>query len=252
MKTEISTSRSGVYLKLGNLNKDYDNLSVLKNINLDVAPGEFIAIVGRSGCGKSTLLRAIAGLEKPTRGEVLIDGKPLQNIYPEARVMFQDGKLLPWKRVLENVGLGLRGNWQNKATWALEQVGLADRSKEWISKLSGGQKQRVALARALASDPRLLVLDEPLSALDALTRIEMQSLIERLWHQQKFTALLVTHDVEEAVTLADRIILLEAGCITLNLPVKLARPRPRGKIEFVEYVDKILGRLIPDYHSNTL
>jgi sulfonate transport system ATP-binding protein len=143
--------------------------------------------------------------------------------------MFQEARLLPWKSVLDNVGLGLPGDWRPVAQAALAEVGLADRADDWPAILSGGQRQRVALARALVHSPRLLLLDEPLGALDALTRIEMQGLIERLWHEQGFTALLVTHDVAEAVALADRVVLIENGAITLDLPIPLPRPRARGE-----------------------
>jgi len=135
--------------------------------------------------------------------------------------MFQDARLLPWKRVIDNVGLGLSGDWRPRAEQALAEVGLAERANEWPAALSGGQKQRVALARALIHQPRLLLLDEPLGALDALTRIEMQQLIERLWLQHGFTVLLVTHDVSEAVAMADRVILIEDGAIGLDLAVDL-------------------------------
>jgi sulfonate transport system ATP-binding protein len=234
----------GVDLKILELSKAFGKQKVLQQLDLELAPGEFVAIVGRSGCGKSTLLRLIAGLETPTSGGVLIDGEPFKKLNQSARMMFQDERLLLWKRVLENVGLGLRGNWQPQAMWALEQVGLADRAHDWIAQLSGGQRQRVALARALVSQPRLLLLDEPLGALDALTRIEMQHLIEHLWQSQQFTTLLITHDVEEAVTLADRVVLLEAGRVELDLPVPLPRPRHRGDAMFAALVERILERVL--------
>ncbi|MGL5877986.1 MAG: ATP-binding cassette domain-containing protein, partial [Xenococcaceae cyanobacterium] len=236
----MTMTDKGVDLKILELSKAFGNKKILQQLDLELAPGEFVAIVGRSGCGKSTLLRLIAGLETSTSGGVLIDGEPFKKLNQSARMMFQDERLLLWKRVLENVGLGLRGNWQPQAMWALEQVGLADRAHDWIAQLSGGQRQRVALARALVSQPRLLLLDEPLGALDALTRIEMQHLIEHLWQSQQFTTLLITHDVEEAVTLADRVVLLEAGRVELDIPVPLPRPRHRGDAMFAALVERIL------------
>ena len=158
--------------------------------------------------------------------------------------MFQDARLLPWKRVIDNVGLGLSGDWRQKARDALEAVGLADRAGEWPAALSGGQKQRVALARALIHQPRLLLLDEPLGALDALTRIEMQQLIERLWQRHGFTVLLVTHDVSEAVAIADRVILIEDGRVGLDLPVELARPRHRGSARLAALEAQVLDRVL--------
>ena len=238
------TSLRGTDLKVLSLSKFFGTKPILQDLNLNVAPGEFVAIVGRSGCGKSTLLRLIAGLESPSQGEILLDDQPLKRLNTSARVMFQDSRLLIWKRVLENVGLGLRGNWKPRAIWALEQVGLADRAQDWIAVLSGGQRQRVALARALVTEPRLLLLDEPLGALDALTRIEMQRLIESLWQAQQFTALLVTHDVEEAVTLADRVVLIDAGQIALDVRVDLPRPRQRSNVAFAAIVESILGRVL--------
>lgn len=234
----------GSHLNIMDLGKTFTQRPVLQDLNLTINGGEFVAIVGRSGCGKSTFLRLIAGLEQPTCGGIVIDGEPVRQINPAVRMMFQDSRLLLWKRVAENVGLGLRGNWQLKATWALQQVGLAERAEEWIAVLSGGQRQRVALARALVSQPRLLLLDEPLGALDALTRIEMQQLIETLWQEQQFTTLLITHDVEEAVILADRVVLLEEGKITLDLPILLPRPRNRGDGEFATLVQNILERVL--------
>lgn len=234
----------GADLKVLDLSKTFGKQQVLQDLNLEVASGEFVAIVGRSGSGKSTLLRLVAGLERPTKGGILIDGEPLRQVNQSARVMFQDARLLLWRRVLENVGLGLRHNWQAKAEWALLQVGLADRAGEWPAVLSGGQRQRVALARALVSEPRLLLLDEPLGALDALTRIEMQRLIENLWQEQKFTALLITHDVEEAVALADRVVLIEAGRVAMDMPIALSRPRHRADAACAALVEHILERVL--------
>ncbi|WP_013321226.1 ATP-binding cassette domain-containing protein [Gloeothece verrucosa] len=234
----------GADLKVLGLSKVFGTQTVLRDLDLEVSPGEFVAIVGRSGCGKSTLLRLIAGLEPPTKGGILIDGKPLRQLNSVARIMFQDARLLPWKPVLENVGLGLRGNWKPRAMEALKQVGLADRAPDWVSVLSGGQRQRVALARALVSEPRLLLLDEPLGALDALTRVEMQQLIEKLWNEQHFTTLLITHDVEEAVMLGDRVVLLEAGQVKMDLSISLARPRHRSDPIFVTLVEHILAQVL--------
>ncbi|MDI3257899.1 MAG: ATP-binding cassette domain-containing protein, partial [Kyrpidia sp.] len=210
---ELRADVRGIHLMVRGLKKDFGEHRVLRGVDLEVRPGEFLAVIGRSGGGKSTLLRLIAGLETPTSGELYIDGKPVRGLNVEARIMFQDARLLPWKRVIDNVGIGLKGDRRAKAERALAQVGLEDRGKEWPGVLSGGQKQRVALARALATEPRLLLLDEPLGALDALTRIEMQRLIEEIWREQRITVLLITHDVEEAVALADRVVLIEEGLI---------------------------------------
>ncbi|MFB2646340.1 ATP-binding cassette domain-containing protein [Raphidiopsis sp. BLCC-F218] len=240
----------GMKLNLEGLSKSFGTKKVLKNVDLEVRPGEFVAIVGRSGCGKSTMLRLIAGLEETTDGSVLLNNKHTeQRINPSIRMMFQDARLLPWQRVLTNVELGLLGSnsqvyTKQTALQILREVGLEDRSHEWPSVLSGGQRQRVALARALASKPSLLLLDEPLGALDALTRIEMQQLIERLWQEQGFTALLITHDVEEAVVLADRVVLIENGSIALDEKISLLRPRTRGDAEFARTVEKILNRVM--------
>ena len=240
-----AATQQGTQLKIWDLTKTFGKSTVLKAVNLEIAPGESVAIVGRSGCGKSTLLRLIAGLETPSTGGVLIDGEPLRKLKrTTVRVMFQDARLLPWKHVIENVGLGLQHDWRSQAEWALEQVGLEERSGEWPSVLSGGQRQRVALARALVSQPRLLLLDEPLGALDALTRIEMQRLIEHLWQEQRFTSLLVTHDVEEAIALADRVLLIEEGHVGLDLPVTLPRPRQRASVEFAQLKEAVLERVM--------
>lgn len=236
----------GCQLETQALCKRFGAKQVLHTIDLKLEPGLFVAIVGRSGCGKSTLLRLLSGLEAASSGQVLVNQQRLHGLNREARIMFQDGRLLPWKTVLENVGLGVRGNWRRHAQELLLQVGLQDRPNDWISQLSGGQRQRVALAKALITRPRLMLLDEPLGALDALTRIEMQQLIENLWFEEKFTAILVTHDVEEAVTLADRILVLEEGRIARDFRNDLPRPRRRDDAGFasltVEILDVILQR----------
>jgi len=235
-------SDSGIALNLQAIAKQYGERTVLHDINLEIRPGEFVAIVGRSGCGKSTLLRLVAGLETHQAGTILYDGTAEDRRH-DTRIMFQDARLLPWKRVIDNVLLGLGPDAFPLAQSVLNEVGLADRAHDWPARLSGGQRQRVALARALAHQPRLLLLDEPLGALDALTRIEMHALIERLWREHGFTALLVTHDVAEAVALADRIVLIDEGRISLNLPVALPRPRERGK-EFAELEEHVLQQVL--------
>ena len=233
-------TRHGVPLSLRGLSKHYGGRTVLDAVDLEIAPGEFVAVVGRSGCGKSTLLRAIAGLERPDGGQLRIGSGGSQ---PEVRMMFQDARLLPWKTVLQNVALGLADG-EERARAALASVGLAERAGDWPAVLSGGQRQRVALARALVHEPQLLLLDEPLGALDALTRIEMQQLIETLWTRRGFTAVLVTHDVQEAVVLADRILLIQEGRLALDQEVALPRPRARGSVDFGSLEQKVLDRVL--------
>jgi len=234
----------GTHLIAQGIKKSFTTKSVLRGIDLEADRGEFIAIVGKSGCGKSTLLRLLAGLDTPDTGIICIDGKPLQGQNTIARVMFQDARLLPWKKVLSNVGLGMKGDWKPRAREALEHVGLLDRENEWPAVLSGGERQRVALARALITRPQLLFLDEPLGALDALTRIEMQQLLENLWLEHGFTALLITHDVDEAIALADRVILIEDGVLALDMTIDLPRPRQRGSAEFAALKGRILNRVM--------
>jgi sulfonate transport system ATP-binding protein len=222
--------------------------TVLENFDVEVSAGEFVAIVGRSGCGKSTLLRSVAGLEKPQSGTIIV-GDPADyvtrtNGKPDVRVMFQDSRLLPWRQILPNVMLGLDPALIPQARKVLAQVGLAERADDWPATLSGGQRQRVALARALVHDPNLLLLDEPLGSLDALTRIEMQQLIEDVWRSRGFTAMLVTHDVAEAISLADRVILIEGGRVALDEIVNLPRPRTRGSARFAALEERILGRVL--------
>ncbi len=230
----------GVSLSLRGVGKSYAGRPVLSGIDLQLLPGEFVAVIGRSGCGKSTLLRAIAGLEKLDAGSIRIGESGRST---SMRMMFQEARLLPWKSVLDNVSLGLSGA-DERALAALATVGLQDRAGDWPTVLSGGQRQRVALARALVHEPQLLLLDEPLGALDALTRIEMQQLIEKLWLERGFNAVLVTHDVQEALALADRVLLIENGRLGLDLKIDLARGQRRGTAAFAELERQILARVL--------
>ena len=244
MTHSVTTTLRGESLSVQGLSKSFGAREVLRNTQLNVEPGQFIAIVGRSGCGKSTLLRLIAGLDNATAGRIELDGQAMSGLSDNTRIMFQEARLLPWKRVIDNVALGLPPERRPDALKVLAQVGLEDRANDWPARLSGGQRQRVSLARALVHNPRLLLLDEPLGALDALTRVEMHRLIEDLWQANGFTALLVTHDVQEAVALADRVILIEDGRIALNEPIALARPRSQGDPAFAALEKRILDRVL--------
>ncbi|QEL16340.1 ABC transporter ATP-binding protein [Limnoglobus roseus] len=240
----MSFAAGGVSVEAVGVRRAFGPHVVLDRLNLRVAAGEFVAIVGRSGSGKSTLLRLLAGLDQPTAGEVRIDGRPLAGLSPRTRVLFQDGRLLPWLRVGENVALGLDDRRRENAARLLERVGLATRAADYPGVLSGGQRQRVALARALAAEPGFLLFDEPLGSLDALTRVEMQRLVEELWRERPFTGVLITHDVAEAVTLADRVLLLEGGGIRAEWPVPFPRPRATGSPDFARLVEGVLGRVL--------
>jgi sulfonate transport system ATP-binding protein len=241
-------SSDGSAVRLRGVTKAFGSQTVLQGIDLDIGAGQFVAIVGRSGCGKSTLLRLLAGLDQPTGGTIEIDGLS-RDWRNQVRLMFQEPRLLPWQRVEANVEVGLShapagSDRRRQAMAALAQVGLSGREDEWPAILSGGQKQRVALARALVSHPRILAFDEPLGALDALTRIEMQALIEQVWEDKGFTAIVVTHDVSEAVALADRILLLDAGRVAMDVTVDLPRPRRRGDPAAAAIEGRILDRLL--------
>ena len=238
----MNTARlnQGTPLLLNSVTKKYAGNIVLNQLDLHIPAGQF----GRSGGGKSTLLRLLAGLESPNAGELLAGTTPLRDSQDDTRMMFQDARLLPWKSVIDNVGLGLKGHWRDAARQALAAVGLEERASEWPAALSGGQKQRVALARALIHRPGLLLLDEPLGALDALTRLEMQDLIVSLWQEHGFTVLLVTHDVSEAVAMADRVLLIEDGKIGLDLTVDIARPRRLGSVRLAELEANVLSRVM--------
>ena len=234
----------GVSVGIRSVSIAFGGRTVLENFDIEISAGEFVAIVGRSGCGKSTLLRSVVGLETPQTGTITLGNVAASNGKPDVRVMFQDSRLLPWRRILPNVMLGLEPALIPQARKVLAQVGLAERANDWPATLSGGQLQRVALARALVHDPNLLLLDEPLGSLDALTRIEMQQLIEEVWQSRGFTAMLVTHDVAEAVSLADRVILIEGGRVALDEVVNIPRPRTRGSARFAALEERILGRVM--------
>ena len=239
-------ARRGLSLTIRGLRKSFGDNAVLRGIDLHIPSGQFVAIVGRSGCGKSTLLRLIAGLEKPDEGTIAFGEETRRE---DIRVMFQEPRLLPWSRVLGNVEVGLGADRsladaKARAAQALVEVGLDSKREQWPAALSGGQKQRVALARALVSQPRVLAFDEPLGALDALTRISMQQLLERVWRDQGFTAILVTHDVTEAVALADRVLIIEDGRIAHDLDVAIGRPRERGASDLAALEGTILRELL--------
>jgi sulfonate transport system ATP-binding protein len=201
---------------LRNFTRRFGSNLVIDGLTLEIEAGEFVALVGRSGCGKTTLLRSLAGLDD-------VEGQDVKT--PSARaVVFQDARLLPWKRVWQNVTLGLRGpNPRQRAEAALREVGLGHRLDAWPLTLSGGEAQRVALARALVREPELLLLDEPFAALDALTRIKMHELVVQLWNAHRPAVVLVTHDVNEAVSLADRILVLDSGHVSVEERVDDAR-----------------------------
>ncbi len=212
------------------LSRAFNGRRVLDGIDLTIAAGEIVALIGRSGSGKSTLLRAIAGLDSGIEGQMHVHGR--------VAVAFQDARLLPWKRVQANVALGLRGEARiDVARTALDEVGLADHLRSWPLTLSGGEAQRVSLARALVRDPELMLLDEPFGALDALTRLSMHQLLLDLWGRHHAAILLVTHDVDEALALADRVVLLADGRMAHEERIALERPRER------EHPDLVATRL---------
>jgi sulfonate transport system ATP-binding protein len=216
--------------------KSFGERAVFQDLSLEIEAGEFVAVVGRSGCGKTTLLRMIAGLETAESGRIEIAGKPVAGLRNDVRLLFQEPRLLPWHRVISNVGIARGPAWRSLAQAVLVDVGLGDRAGDWPSVLSGGQRQRVALARALVRHPKALLMDEPFGALDALTRAEMHKLLLRIRREYGFTAVLITHDVREALTLADRVVVLRDGAVALderiNVPLELRGTSPRlGHLE---------------------
>ena len=235
---------SGVAAAVRDASRAFGARTVLDGLDLDITDGEFVAMIGRSGSGKSTLLRALAGLDREVTGSVEVRG-------PVA-VAFQEPRLVPWKRVLGNVSLGLRVPSPGEvALRALAEVELTERADAWPLTLSGGEAQRVSLARALVRSPALLLLDEPFSALDALTRISMHRLVLSLWERHSPAVLLVTHDVDEALALADRVLVLAGGRIAHSSSVTLPRPRPRDHPELIALRLRLLAELgVPEAEAN--
>lgn len=224
-------------------------LQVLDNIHLDIAPGEFISIVGASGCGKSTLLRLILGLDEAFDGRILLDGKPIKGTGLERGIVFQDHRLFPWLNVEQNVAVGLKNSplsaVQKRDTVRehIELVGLQDFIESYPHQISGGMAQRVAIARGLVNRPSVLLLDEPLGALDALTRARLQGELQNIWAKEKITMILVTHDVDEAVFLGDRVVVMQPnpGRIRRIVDVDLPRPRNRSDSRFIALRDDVLS-----------
>ena len=246
-------SSDAAYLSIQDVVKDFSGYNAVDHVSLDIAKGEIFALLGSSGCGKTTLLRLLAGFDTPTSGRIVLNGQDLAGLPPYERpinMMFQSYALFPHLTVWQNIAFGLQRDKLPKDQVAqrveamLKLVQLGKFAQRKPHQLSGGQQQRVALARSLAKQPQMLLLDEPLGALDALTRIEMHRLIEGLWQASGFTALLVTHDVQEAVALADRVILIEDGRIALDETIALARPRAHGDAGFAALEKRILDRVL--------
>ena len=222
-------------VRVRQLSRRFGERIILDRIDLDIRQGEFVALLGHSGSGKSTFLRALAGLDYAVEGDGGIA------VPPQLSVVFQDARLLPWKSVLDNVAYGLRGPLpRQRAVDTLREVGLAGRERAWPGDLSGGEQQRVALARALVRSPQLLLADEPFGALDALTRLRMHDLLRRLCRHHQPAVLLITHDVDEAIHLADRVLVLDHGRLTIDEPVRL----PEGKAERLARIAALRGQLL--------
>jgi sulfonate transport system ATP-binding protein len=237
-------------LRLADLGKTYPNgVEALAHVSLDIPQGQIVAFVGGSGCGKTTMLRLIAGLESATSGRIELDGERLAAPHPSVGVVFQEARLLPWLTVAQNIGFGLdglaRSEREQRVEEALLRVGLAGYGARWPRELSGGQAQRVAIVRALVARPKVLLLDEPFSALDAFTRASLHEHLLGLWEANKPTLLLVTHDVDEAVTLADRVIVLQPrpGRVFAEPSLDLSRPRDKVGHDFADAKRRILAAL---------
>jgi spermidine/putrescine transport system ATP-binding protein len=247
-----------VDVRLVQVSKAFGDVYAVDHIDLEVFDGEFFSLLGPSGCGKTTTLRMIGGFEQPTSGRIELQGEDVTWLPPfkrQVNTVFQNYALFPHLSIYENVAFGLRrqkvkgAEIKSRVTDMLKLVELPGFEDRKPTQISGGQAQRVALARALINRPAVLLLDEPLGALDALTRLEMQGLIERVWQEHRFTAVLVTHDVEEAVALADRIIVLSEGQIALDLRIDLPRPRDHAALRFTELKATVLDEVLGTRHE---
>jgi sulfonate transport system ATP-binding protein len=237
-------------LVLDRVGKIYPNgVRALDGISLEVAPGEILVVIGGSGCGKSTMLRAISGLDAPTQGRVVLDDAAIRAPHEKIGIIFQEPRLLPWLRVADNVGFGLEhcspGERNARVAGALERVGLTEKARMWPRELSGGQAQRVAIARALVPRPQVLLLDEPFSALDAFTRADLQDHLLDMWADSQPTLVMVTHDVEEAIVLADRVMVMRPhpGRVYAEIACDLPRPRDRQSAAFDFAKRRVLAAL---------
>jgi sulfonate transport system ATP-binding protein len=237
-------------LVLDRVGKTYPNgVRALDCVSLSVAPGEILVVIGGSGCGKSTMLRAVCGLDAPSQGRVVLDGTLIVAPHASIGIIFQEPRLLPWLRVADNVGFGLehapKAERRTRVERALGRVGLSDKARVWPRELSGGQAQRVAIARALVPRPQVLLLDEPFSALDAFTRADLQHHLLDLWADAKPTLVIVTHDVEEAIVLADRIVVMRSrpGRVHEEIACELPRPRDRQSAAFDFVKRRVLAAL---------
>ncbi|WP_027572476.1 ABC transporter ATP-binding protein [Bradyrhizobium sp. WSM1743] len=247
-------------LALDRVSKTYPNgVEALARFSAEIRVGEIIAIIGGSGCGKSTLLRAIAGLDRASSGTVTLDHEAISSPHAKIGIIFQEPRLLPWLSVADNIGFGLADlpaiSRREKVARALERVGLTEKAQAWPRELSGGQAQRVAIARALVPQPEVLLLDEPFSALDAFTRRDLQDHLLDLWADTRPTLILVTHDVDEAVVLADRVLVMRPrpGRLFDQIEINLGRPRDRNSPLFENFkrsvltsLDRSLDRNVPD------
>lgn len=257
MTASRATSHS---LEIRDLAKSFvingNRLAVFRGIDLTIEPGELVVIVGESGSGKTTLLRIVAGLETADEGSVVVGGRQVEGLNTECGIVFQEPRLLPWLVVRKNVSIGLelrklpRAAIERTVAQFLDLVGLREFASAYPSQLSGGMAQRVGIARALAINPEILLLDEPLGALDAMTRMRMQGELERIWLERKVTTVMVTHDIEEAVYLADKIVVMSSrrdGGIREGIPVALPRPRDRASAAFAE----VRETLLQEFHLST-
>ena len=252
-------------LALNKIGKTYPNgVHALERFSAQINLGEIVAVIGGSGCGKSTLLRAVAGLDPATSGTVTLDKTAISSPHAKIGIIFQEPRLLPWLSVADNIGFGLSDlpadTRRERVARALDRVGLADKANAWPRELSGGQAQRVAIARALVPQPEVLLLDEPFSALDAFTRRDLQDHLLDLWADARPTLVLVTHDVEEAVALADRVLVMRPrpGRLFEAININLGRPRDRNSPLFDDFkrhvltaLDRSLDRSVPDRHAES-